>query len=332
MTVSLATTTPLKSVRELPTGDSVQGFYLLTKIETRPKKSGEPFLIVELQDHSGKIEGKMWDNFSEALESLKPGDPVFVDARLDHYQKLPSLVLTSLRKATEIEVPDRRSFLPHSSLPATQANERLVRVIETINEPHLRALLDAIFDDLSFRRRFLETPGGKAWHHATVGGLVEHTLSMVTLADAICGHYPQLHRDLLICGTLLHDIGKVQELTVEPALDYTSEGRLLGHIAQGVLLVESKIRELDEFPGELRKQLLHIILSHQGEPTMGSPVKPMTLEALALHYLDELDSRVSAFEQIRARTPERQEFSDYQRLMDRFFYFRSPDEPDTGEE
>ncbi|MBK6764952.1 MAG: HD domain-containing protein [bacterium] len=332
MTVSLATTTPLKSVRELPTGDHVEGFYLLTKIDTRPKKSGEPFLIVELQDHSGKIEGKMWDNFTEALETLKAGDPVFVDGRLDHYQKLPGLVLTVARKASEQEVPDRRSFLPHSQLSAAQADERLARVIESVTEPHLSELLESLFGDQSFRRRFLETPGGKAWHHATVGGLVEHTLSMVALAEMICGHYPQLHRDLMICGTLLHDVGKVSELTIEPALEYTSEGRLLGHITQGVLLVERTIGEIDGFPAELRKQLLHIILSHQGEPAMGSPVKPMTLEALTLHYLDELDSRVNAFEQVRARTSSGQEFSDYQRLMERFFYFRSPDEPDTGEE
>jgi 3'-5' exoribonuclease len=331
MTVTLATTTPLKSVRELPTGDHVQGFYLLTKIETRPKKSGELFLIVDLQDHSGKIEGKMWENFSEALETLKAGDPVFVDGRLDHYQKIPGIVLTSLRKATAQEVPDRRSFLPHSQLSATQANERLMGVIESIKHPQLKALLDAIFDDIGFRKCFLETPGGKAWHHATVGGLVEHTLSMVALANQIAAHYPQIHRDLLISGTILHDIGKAFELSVEPALDYTSEGRLLGHITQGVLLVEQKLSEIEGFPSELRKQLLHIILSHQGEPAMGSPVKPMTLEALVLHYLDELDSRVSAFEQIRARTPETQVFSDYQRLMDRFFYFRSPDETDTPE-
>ncbi|MCB9367281.1 MAG: HD domain-containing protein [Calditrichaeota bacterium] len=330
MSVTLATTSPLRAVRELPANDLVQGIYLLTKIESRLKKNGEPFVQLEVQDYSGKLEGKMWDGFENALESLKPGDPVYLEGRVDRYRDVPGLVLTELRKATEQEVPDRRSFLPHSALSATKANDELMRLIGTVRESNLRALLEAIFDDLGLRKRFLEAPGGKAWHHATVGGLAEHTLSMTKLADMVAAHYPQIHRDLLITGTLLHDIGKVMEFTLEPAIDYTSEGRLIGHITQGAMLVEQTIREqLSGFPAELRKQLLHIILSHQGEPAMGSPIKPMTLEALALHYIDELDSRMSAFEQVRARTPEGQEFSDYQKLMERFFYFRSPEE--TGE-
>ncbi|MCL4306292.1 HD domain-containing protein [bacterium] len=332
MTVSLATTMPLRGVRELPPNDQVQGFYLLTKIETRPKKSGEPFLIVELQDHSGKLDGKMWENFEAALETLRAGDPVFVDGRVDRYQNIPGLVLHTLRKATAQEVPDRRSFLPHSSLTSAQADEQLSHLINTIEHPHLRALLDSIFGDQTLRKQFLEAPGGKAWHHAAVGGLAEHTLSMTALADLVAAHYPQLHRDLLLAGTLLHDLGKVAEFTLEPAIDYTSEGRLLGHITQGALLIDKAIREYcPDLSAEMRKQLLHIVLSHQGDPLKGSPIKPMTLEALALHYLDELDSRMSAFEQVRARTPESQDFSDYQRLMERFFYFRAPEGDDQPE-
>lgn len=326
MTVTLATSPELKSVREYSANDQVQGFYLLAKIETRNKKNGEPFLVVELSDASAKIEAKMWDNFGEVLETLRAGDAVYVDGRVDFFMKNPSITLATIRKATEQEVPDRRNFLPHSQLSATRANEQLMELIDSVKEPHLHNLLHLVFDDLPLRRRFLETPGGKNWHHSTVGGLVEHTLSMAKLADQISAHYPQLHRDLLIAGTLLHDIGKTLELSFEPVLDYTSEGRLLGHITIGAMLVEERIQNVENFPVELRKQLLHLILAHQGDPSMGSPVKPMTLEALVLHYLDELDSRVNAFEQVRAKTPESQDFSDYQRLMERFFYFRSPDD------
>lgn len=326
MTVTLATTPELKTVREYSANDHVQGFYLLTRIETRNKKNGEPFLIVELSDSTAKIEAKMWDGFGEALETLQAGDAVFADGRVDFYQKTPSITLSSIRKATEQEVPDRRNFLPHSQLSATRANELLMQWVESIQDVHLSELLHRVFDDLSLRKKYLETAGGKNWHHSTVGGLVEHTLSMTTLVDKLAAHYPQLHRDLLVAGTLLHDIGKVLELTFEPVLDYTSEGRLLGHITIGTMLVEEKIRSIENFPAELRKQLLHLILSHQGDGTMGSPVKPMTLEALVLHYVDELDSRVNAFEQVRSRTPDAQEFSDYQRLMERFFYFRSPED------
>lgn len=331
MTVTLATTPELRVVRDYAANDQLQGFYLLSRIETRPKKNGELFLLVELMDSTGKLDGKMWENFEDAAAGLRAGDAVFADGRIDFFNKQQSVTLHTLRKASEQEVPDRRAFLPHSALSATQANERLMGWIESVQEPHLRALLDAIFDDPTLRGRFLDAPGGKSWHHATVGGLAEHTLSMVALADGIAGHYPLVHRDLLVTGTLLHDIGKTAELSWDLMLDYTSEGRLIGHITQGVLLVEDKLRGLAEFPAEMRRQLLHLILSHQGDGEKGSPVKPMTLEALALHYLDELDSRLNAFGQVRARTPEGQALSDYQRLMERYFYFRSPDEP-TDEE
>ncbi len=326
MAVTLATSPELKSVRESSANDQVQGFYLLSKIETRTKKNGEPFLVVELSDASAKIEAKMWDGFAEALETLRAGDAVYIDGRVDFFMKNPSITLATIRRATEQEVPDRRNFLPHSQLSATHANEQLMALIDTVMDVHLNQTLHLVFDDLALRKKFFETPGGKNWHHSTVGGLVEHTLSMAKLSDQIAEHYPQLHRDLLIAGTLLHDIGKVLELSFEPVLDYTSEGRLLGHITIGAMLVEERIQSIDNFPSELRKQLLHLILAHQGDPSMGSPVKPMTLEALVLHYLDELDSRVNAFEQVRAKTPESQDFSDYQRLMERFFYFRSPDD------
>ncbi|NUO19628.1 HD domain-containing protein [bacterium] len=332
MAVTLATTPDLKAVREYSANDQVQGFYLLTKIETRNKKNGEPFLVVELADASGKIEAKQWDNFSDALGSLRAGDAVYVDGRVDFYMKTPSLTLSQIRKASEQEVPDKRSFLPHSALSPNRASELLNEQIDSVKDESLNRLLHLVFDDHELRSKFLETPGGKNWHHSTVGGLVEHTLSMVKLAGQMAEHYPQLHRDLLITGTLLHDIGKVVELTFEPALDYTSDGRLLGHITVGTLLVEEKIRAIENFPAEMRKQLLHLILSHQGDGDKGSPVKPMTLEALVLHYLDELDSRVNAFEQVRAKTPDMQEFSDYQRLMERFFYFRSADESERGEQ
>ncbi|MCC6475667.1 HD domain-containing protein [bacterium] len=327
---TLQNTPSLHTVRSLPANDSVQGFYLLIKIESRPKKSGELFLSCELQDYSGKIEAKMWENISEPLAELKPGDAVYVSARVDHFNNIPSLVLAQLRKATETEVPDRRQFLPHSALSANEANEKLARVIESVKHPALHQLLDTIFSDVKFRKGFLEAPGGKMWHHSTLGGLAEHTLSMIGLADLICSHYPEFHRDLLISGALLHDIGKVFELQTEVGIDYTVEGRLLGHITQGVLWIEKQIESISDFSPELRRQLLHLILSHQGDGTMGSPVKPMTREALALHYLDELDSRMSAFAQVQAKTPEDQNFSDYVRLMDRFFYFRNPDIEETS--
>jgi 3'-5' exoribonuclease len=188
-------------------------------------------------------------------------------------------------------------------------------------------LVEAVLCDADFRRAFLEAPGGKLWHHASLGGLAEHTVKLAQVADAICPHYPALNRDLLVTGALLHDVGKVMEYTSDAAIEYSVEGRLMGHIVQGVLLVENKLAAIPDFPPETRRQVLHLILSHQGEPTMSSPVKPMTPEALVLHFLDEIDSKLDAFARVRAATPEGQDFSEYVKLMERFFYLKSIEPP-----
>jgi len=322
MTVTPDTSPQILHIREQPAGDRVTGFYLLTKIESRPKRDGTPYLTMELRDATGRIEAKMWEGFEEILSEAKAGDVIKVAGTIDHYLDTPSLIVSRIRKAAAEEAPNRRAYLPHSDLTAEQAAADLDEIISTITNDPLKTLLEAVFGDEEFRVRFVDAPGGKLWHHATLGGLAEHTISIAWLAAQMAEHYPQLNRDLLVAGALLHDVGKVFELSSEIAFDYTSEGRLLGHIVQGTMFVDNKIDAIPEFPPETRKQLLHLILSHQGDGTMGSPVKPMTVEALVLHYLDDLDSKVNAFEQVREKTPEGQEFSDWVNLMERFFYFK----------
>ncbi|MBU0510020.1 HD domain-containing protein [bacterium] len=329
MVVTPQTSPPLAQVRELPAGDKVTGFYLLTKIETKPKRSGEPYLELRLQDASGHLEAKMWEGFEEIVKTGQAGDVVKVEGITDSYRDLPQLILSRIRLATEEEAADRRQFLPHSPVSATEAEKQLRELIHSVQNLRLRELLEAVFEG-EFLRGFLDAPGGKMWHHATLGGLAEHTLSLAKLANLVGGHYPNLDRDLLVTGALLHDVGKVVELTSDVGFDYTTEGRLVGHIVLGTMLIEKKIAELPDFPEETRRQVLHLILSHQGDGSMGSPVKPMTLEALVLHYLDELDSKCDAFERVRSETPEGQDLSKWVNLMDRFFYFK-PIEGHTDE-
>lgn len=337
MTVTPETSSPLNKVRELPAGDKITGFYLLTKLETRQKKDGVPYLVCHLQDSTAMMEAILWEEFVDLLASVAVGDVLKIEATVDRYRDVPRLHVVRARKATPEEAPDRRPFLPHSSLSAEQAHAALGEIIAAIGSPHLRALLLSVFGDGELLDLFLRAPGGKLWHHATVGGLAEHTVSLARLARSISQHYSELNGDLLVAGALLHDVGKVRELSADVAIDYSTEGRLLGHIVQGALLVEGKMALLADFPQEMRRQLLHLILSHQGDGSMGSPVKPMTREALALHYLDELDSRLDAFARVRAATPEGHEFSEYVRLMDRFFYLkpvedRPEKEADTAHE
>ena len=329
MTVTPATTPPLAQVRALPAGDLITGFYLLAKSETRKKKDGNPFLLICLQDATGSLDAKKWEEFEPFYAAAKVGDVVKVEGIVDHYNNVPSLIISRIRVATEEEAPDKRQYLPHSTVDAETAKSELGQLIGSVRNPHLQKVLKAVFEDAEFLERFVEAPGGKKWHHCTIGGLAEHTISITKLADAVASHYAELDRDLLVTGALLHDIGKVFELSTDIAFDYTSEGRLLGHITEGVMFVERKLMAIEDFPAETRKHVLHLILSHQGDPSMSSPVKPATLEAIVLHYCDEIDSKLAAF--LRERdAADGQDFS-WINLMQQHFYYKRIDGYETTE-
>jgi 3'-5' exoribonuclease len=322
---------PLHQVRELPAGERVTGFYLLVKSDLKPKRTGGQYLELTLQDATAKISAKMWEGFEDFYTAAAAGNAVKVEGAADRFQGSFSLILSRIRLATAEEVPDPRIFLPHSALSRDEATVRLGVCIASLQNESLRALLMAIFDDTGFLDRYLEVPAGKMWHHAELGGLAEHSLHLVQIADGLSPVFTGLNRDLLVAGALLHDIGKVFELTADTIIDYSIDGRLLGHIYMGAAFIEAKMREIEGFPEEIRRQVLHLVLSHQGDGTMGSPVKPMTEEALVLHYLDEMDSKLNAFARIRRATPAGQDFSDYVKLMDRFFYLNPIDTSRQGE-
>lgn len=324
MTTSNPTSPSLIEIRDFPAGDKVTGFYLLTRLQTRTKRDGAPYLVLELRDASGKIEGQFWENFKEFQESAQVGQVVKVQGRIDRWQGVARIQVQRARPTTpDDEAPESRDFLPHAERSPDEMREELFKIIESLTEEPLRQLLNNIFEEVW--ELFAETPGGKLWHHAYLGGLAEHSLSIARLCDLLAQHYSELNRDMLIAGALLHDIGKVTELETGAGIDYSIDGRLLGHITMGALFVEEKIKQIEDFPEELRRRLLHLILSHQGSGEMGSPIKPMTLEALALHYADDLDSKLNALGRIREHTPDGQPFSDWIRLMDQFFYFGTED-------
>ena len=313
----------IQELRNLPAGDKVvTGFYLLSRLGARTSRLGKPYLTLELQDASGRIEGRFWEGFEDFQTSAQIGQVVKVQGMVEHFEGVVQLRVIKARPAQpDDEAPGAREFLAHSARSPDEMRSELREIISSLAAGHLRQLLENLFEDDKIWEQFAEAPGGKLWHHAYLGGLAEHTLSLAQLCDLLAGHYKQLNRDLLIAGALLHDFGKIEELETKAGIDYSIEGRLLGHITLGALFVEESIKQIEGFPDELRRQLLHLILSHQGEGSMGSPVKPMTPEALALHYADDLDSKLNAIERIRAQTPEGQPFSDYIKLMERFFYF-----------
>jgi len=186
-------------------------------------------------------------------------------------------------------------LLPHTTQDIEAMWRKMLSVAASLRNPHLKALIDKVAEDRDIVEGFKSSPAGLSYHHAYIGGLLEHTISVLDLAEKVLPSYPHLDRDLLLAGVILHDIGKMQELSRETGFKYTDPGELLGHIVLGVMIVEDKVREIPEFPAELLMKLQHLILSHHGEYEFGSPRLPMTMESIALHHLDNLDAKLAAF-------------------------------------
>lgn len=281
------------AVNELKPGQGVDQVFLIRNKQVRTARNGSRYFQAELCDATGTVPARMWDASEVLLEALGNTNFVRVRGRVELYREQPQLILASIRPAPKEEI-DLERFIPHSPYDPEERLARLLDLTETIGNPHLRALLQAFFSDEEFLKQFKRCPAAVAYHHPTIGGLIEHTTSVAELAQLVCQQYPPLNRDMLLAGVLLHDIGKTRELAYEEAFTYTVHGELVGHVTSGVLMIEEKVRGFPDFPAELLDELRHVILSHHGEYEFGSPKLPMTREALALHYLDNLDAKMEA--------------------------------------
>ncbi len=276
-------------------GEAVQGFALLRKRELRQDKSGRDYLDLELADASGSIPGKAWSDSPAVARPLAPYDFVKFKGQVQSYREQLQLKVDDCQLATEADRAfgfDESLLVPTSKEDLDLLWSRLERLLEeNLRRPETRRLAA---ETLALHGRELKVhPAAKAIHHAFRGGLLEHVVSMMGLAVAIADHYPELDRDQLVLGVLFHDLGKLLELGAMPRNDYTPVGRLVGHIILGRDLVRERAAAIPDFPDELRLQLEHLVLSHQGRKEFGSPVEPMTPEALALHAIDDLDSKLA---------------------------------------
>jgi 3'-5' exoribonuclease len=233
----------------------------------------------------------MWDNAAEVLDTFKRDDFVKVKGLLQVFQNKPQLTVHKIQPLSESEV-DFADFFPASKRDRDEMFLELRSWIASMSNPHLKGLLDAIFADEAVALAFRTAPAAKTVHHAWLGGLIEHVLSLCTLAKFTAAHYVDVDFDLLLAGVILHDLGKITELTYARGFGYSTEGQLLGHIVIGMRMVEDKLRQMPDFPTPLRDLLLHMILSHHGEMEYGSPKIPMFAEAMLLHHLDNLDSKM----------------------------------------
>jgi 3'-5' exoribonuclease len=271
--------------------------------DIRQKKSGDPYLSLTLTDRTGELDAKMWDNAADALNTFERDDFVRIKGLLQIFQNRPQLTLHKIQPVPESEI-DLADYLPASKRDRDEMFRELQGWIAGMSEPHLKGLLEAIFADDEIALAFRTAPAGKTVHHNWIGGLIEHVLSLCTLAKISAGHYPHIDFDLLLTGVLLHDIGKIRELHYARSFGYTTEGQLLGHIQIGAQMVLDKVRLMPDFPPRLRDLVVHMILSHHGEMAFGSPKIPLFPEALLLHLIDSMDSKMECMRALIDRDPQ----------------------------
>ena len=261
--------------------------------QVKPRKTGEPYLALTLADRSGQIEAKMWDNVADCIDSFEQDQFIKVKGLINKYNQRFQLTIHKLRRLEETEI-DFSDYLPKTTKDIDELWRTLAGYVQTFRDPHLKALLEAFMKDPAIAAAYRSAPAAKTLHHAYIGGLLDHVVSLFRCCDLVCQNYPQINRDLLLTGVFLHDIGKIHELTYNRAFSYTTRGQLLGHMIIELEMLHAKIQLVPDFPAPLKTLVEHLIISHHGEYEFGSPKLPMFPEALMLHYLDDLDSKMES--------------------------------------
>ena len=277
-------------VKELEANKNFTTSFLVRSKDIREKKTGEPYLSLGLCDRTGEIEAKMWDNVAEVMDTFERDDFVKVKGLIQIYHNRPQLTIHKMRRLDDQEI-DFTDYFAASTRDPEEMWRELRSILAGMTEPHLRALVDAVLDDPEIASRYKKAPAAKQIHHAWLGGLLEHVLSLCRLCRFAAEHY-RVDVNLLMAGAILHDVGKVYELSYDRSFGYTTEGQLLGHMVIGLRIVADKLRNLADFPPHLRTLVEHMIVSHHGKLEFGSPKLPQFPEALLLHYLDDMDSKM----------------------------------------
>jgi 3'-5' exoribonuclease len=305
-------------VTDLGSEQNITSFFLVHEKEIRNTREGKAYLRLELGDRSGTIEARMWDQFDAAVKDINRDDFVKVQARVEIYRNKPQLSLQNLRLAKPEEI-DLADFLAHTKEDVGKLYARLFEYAGSITNPWLKKLTTGILSDPRIATRFKRAPAAKVMHHAYLGGLLEHVISLCGLAKQIAAHYPELDLDLLLTAAILHDVGKLDELCYERAINYTVEGQLLGHIMMEFETVSKAMDALEGFPPNLKTVVQHMLISHHGQYEFGSPKLPMIREALAFHYMDDLDSKLAAARAALALDSGEPEWSAYSGALGRKF-------------
>ncbi len=294
-------------VSQLAHQEAIEQVFLASDKQLRPNRNGNLYLQVDLSDRSGTINARMWNASENDYRAFENGDYVYVEGTTQLFQGTIQLIATSIRGAQANEVASD-DFMTLGSKQIDQLVGRLSAHLRKIRDPQLRNLAECFLLDEEFMRKFSRAPAGVKNHHAYVGGLIDHVVSLMDLCARVEGLYPSLNPDLLMIGAFMHDIGKIDELTYERALAYSDEGQLIGHLVMAVGMLDKKLKEVERLSNEhiseeVVLRIKHMIVSHHGQYEYGSPKLPMTIEAVALHQLDNLDAKIHSFEQIMRDDP-----------------------------
>lgn len=305
----------MRYINELRDGENVHEIYYCKSRADLKTKAGKNYISVSLQDKTGLLDGKIWE-ISNGIEHFSEKDYVLVEGQLTIFQGALQLNIRRLRKCREGEY-DPAEYMPCSKKNIDEMYQEILRFVSSVKNPYLSKLLNKFFvEDKDFIKAFKGHSAAKTVHHGFIGGLLEHTLSVAALCDAVALRYPIIQRDLLITAALFHDVGKLSELSAFPDNDYTDEGQLLGHIYIGAELIEQSARDIPDFPLKLKIELKHCILAHHGELEFGSPKKPAIIEALALSFVDNMDAKLESITEILDAGEEKQEWLGFNRWID----------------
>jgi 3'-5' exoribonuclease len=306
-------------VNQINERDRVSGIFLVRDKITAMAKNGKPYMTLKLMDSTGEVEAKVWDRIDELSSRFAADDFIRVEAKASVYMGKMQLIVQQLEKVADESV-DIGDFLPVSGRSAEDMRNELDQLLDSLENSYIRDLLRSFFDDPEFYRLYSRAPAAKSMHHTYIGGLLEHSLAVAALALDVARRYPQVDRDLLISGAMLHDVGKVLELSFDRSFGYTDEGKLLGHIVMGVQMIEDHVRVIPGFPAELSMKIKHLLLSHHGQYDFGSPKMPQFLEAVILNFIDDLDSKINAVQLHIEKEQQDHGWTSYHRLFDRYFY------------
>jgi 3'-5' exoribonuclease len=317
-------------IGDFVSNQTVSTTFLVKSKELRSKKTGGQFALITLADKTGDIVGQWWDNFEDTIDTFDRDDVVFVRGLVNSYRNHLQISIHRMRLCQEHEI-DLTHYFPTTKYDVEEMFVELMDIVREFNNPYLRQLLENIFADESTARKFKKAPAAKTMHHPYLGGLLEHTLSLVKLCRKVGEHYLGIDVDLLQTGAVLHDFGKIDELSYERGFGYTNDGQMIGHLVMETMMVADHIKQIPDFPEDLRRHLLHLLLAHHGKLEYGSPKLPSTPEALMLAYLDDLDSKVEAMQRLIAEQHTVGDWTRISPMFDRPIYRRRTETPGEGD-